>query len=55
MTLVGAGSVVLVVYNATGHRWVGMTGNLFTVAGMALGLIALRLLNKQRVKQSRPF
>jgi protein-S-isoprenylcysteine O-methyltransferase Ste14 len=54
MALVGAASVTLAFYNAAGHRWISMAGNLFTVVGMTLSLLGLRLLNKQRAGQSRP-
>ncbi|GAB2594166.1 hypothetical protein GCM10009593_38580 [Microlunatus antarcticus] len=54
MAVVGAGLVILAVYNVTERHWTSMAGNLPTAVGMGLSLIALRLLSKQRAGQSRP-
>jgi len=53
MAVVCASSLVLAVYNGTGHRWASMTGNLCVVVGMALSLLAQRQLKKQRSQQAR--
>lgn len=54
MAVVAAGSVVLAVVNASGHRWTSMTANVLVVIGMGCGLFAQRQRNKQRNGKSRP-
>ena len=54
MELVGVISLLLALYNGTGHRWASMTSNLLVALGMALSLLAQRRLNKQRPRRDRP-